>query len=319
MVEFRYVSDIHVNWFMQPMNWSFLHDENPQRIFRDKMGLFDSFAGKGNLIIAGDLVESKEWDWLEYCIRILCKQNDRVIYVPGNHDFYDHSFGEYDKYKKKSSLNKLKNFYWLDNESVVIDGVKIVGSSLWYREPPDNIVIKFGDYSGQLVTIKEASEKLSVTEERIRELCNEGNACCYYDKYWLDFNSIILKSRTDIYDRNKKSIEFLNKEVDKDCLVITHTCPSMNSVHPMFRTGPSSRDNRFFVCDMEKLILEKKPKFWVHGHTHKPFDYMIGKTHVVCNPFGYYGQNENPDFSFDKKIVIGENGKEREGINEKVN
>jgi len=30
-------------------------------------------------------------------------------------------------------------------------------------------------------------------------------------------------------------------------------------------------------------------KLWVHGHTHDPYDYVIGETRVVCNPRGYIG------------------------------
>ena len=45
--------------------------------------------------------------------------------------------------------------------------------------------------------------------------------------------------------------------------------------------------NRFFVSDETPLILDKKPRLWVHGHTHLTCDYMLGETRVVCNPHGY--------------------------------
>jgi predicted phosphodiesterase len=32
-------------------------------------------------------------------------------------------------------------------------------------------------------------------------------------------------------------------------------------------------------------------KYWVHGHTHTPFDYMIEGCRVICNPCGYPGQD----------------------------
>lgn len=35
-----------------------------------------------------------------------------------------------------------------------------------------------------------------------------------------------------------------------------------------------------------------------HGHTHTPFDYLIGDCRVICNPSGYPGQDTgfNPNF-----------------------
>lgn len=45
--------------------------------------------------------------------------------------------------------------------------------------------------------------------------------------------------------------------------------------------------NAFFLCDMEALIEERKPHWWIHGHTHEPCDYRLGATRVVANPRGY--------------------------------
>jgi hypothetical protein len=37
------------------------------------------------------------------------------------------------------------------------------------------------------------------------------------------------------------------------------------------------------------IIGHPQIKFWTHGHTHDPFDYMIGSTRILCNPRGYFG------------------------------
>ena len=44
-----------------------------------------------------------------------------------------------------------------------------------------------------------------------------------------------------------------------------------------------------FILDHPEIVL------WTHGHTHEPFDYMIGTTRIVCNPRGYAGHDENAD------------------------
>jgi predicted MPP superfamily phosphohydrolase len=76
-------------------------------------------------------------------------------------------------------------------------------------------------------------------------------------------------------------------------IVLSHMLPSFKSVAPKY-TGFTT--NSFFVNDCEDEILEKQPTLWLHGHTHVPFDYKIGKTRIYCNPLGYEREGENPDF-----------------------
>ena len=55
--------------------------------------------------------------------------------------------------------------------------------------------------------------------------------------------------------------------------------------------------NCFFACpEAEAILLEKAPRLWVHGHTHDSLDYQLGKTRVLCNPFGYAGVEMNASF-----------------------
>lgn len=105
-----------------------------------------------------------------------------------------------------------------------------------------------------------------------------------------------------VYVENKRAVEWLWRAVKRDDVVITHHLPSYKSVHPKYKNSPL---NAFFVCDVERLILEKKPRLWIHGHTHESCDYFIGETRVVCNPFGYARIEENQSFDFGKIIEVG--------------
>ena len=68
-------------------------------------------------------------------------------------------------------------------------------------------------------------------------------------------------------------------------VVLSHHLPSPQSTPEMYR---GSEINRFFVSDERDLILTRKPRYWVHGHTHTPCRYPFGdSTEVVCNPYGY--------------------------------
>lgn len=81
-----------------------------------------------------------------------------------------------------------------------------------------------------------------------------------------------------------ESRDFLQKNVRSDDIVITHHLPSEWSVADRYKNDPL---NCYFLGDVHHIIVEKQPKAWVHGHTHDPCDYKIGKTRVVCNPLGY--------------------------------
>lgn len=99
--------------------------------------------------------------------------------------------------------------------------------------------------------------------------------------------------RGEVYQENERAIAFLEGTVQADDIVVTHHLPSSKSTPWRFR---GSHINRFFVCDMEPLIKVAQPKLWVHGHTHDSCDYAIGKTRVVCNPYGYVGYQLNSEF-----------------------
>lgn len=85
-------------------------------------------------------------------------------------------------------------------------------------------------------------------------------------------------------EKNRKFVAWLNEELREGDIVVTHHLPSDQSTPLKWRGSPTQP---WFVCDMEGLILERKPAYWIHGHTHTRCDYMIGQTRVICNPVGY--------------------------------
>ncbi len=104
-----------------------------------------------------------------------------------------------------------------------------------------------------------------------------------------------------VYEENARCVEFLTREMRPGDVVVTHYLPSWKSVAPEHEGSPL---NAFFVCDVERLIAERQPALWVHGHTHSSLDYKIGETRVVCNPFGYLGHDMNPAWKPDLRIEV---------------
>jgi len=74
-------------------------------------------------------------------------------------------------------------------------------------------------------------------------------------------------------------------------VVVGHHSPSKLSTKPQYEkdwemNGGYSSDLTDFIMDHSEIAL------WVHGHTHHNFDYMLGKTRILCNPRGYAGYEQ---------------------------
>jgi Icc-related predicted phosphoesterase len=87
-----------------------------------------------------------------------------------------------------------------------------------------------------------------------------------------------------VYDRNRVFRERASYIIDKNTIVVTHHLPSYCCVDPIYK---DSVLNRFFVCNMDWIISNEQPKYWLHGHTHEKVDVKLGETRVIANPFGY--------------------------------
>ncbi len=68
----------------------------------------------------------------------------------------------------------------------------------------------------------------------------------------------------------------------KDSVIITHNAPSFRSANDNHNSLTSA-----FCNNMDMLVERSEAKLWIHGHTHRSCDYMIGKTRVVSNQVGH--------------------------------
>ncbi len=103
------------------------------------------------------------------------------------------------------------------------------------------------------------------------------------EREFIDFKSSLPGLRPWVWDQQKLFEERFHA-VGPDTVVVSHHLPTAKSTPPEFRGSPH---DHFFMCDMLSAICERKPKLWLHGHTHTPCDYSVGPTRVVCHPRGY--------------------------------
>jgi len=228
------------------------------------------------VILAGDIARPREAvSWASGFAK-------PVLYVPGNHEFYGGSIAG--TVKELKQLCAATNIHVLDNNQVIVDGVRFLGTTLWTD------FMLFGKGEQRSAAIKEAL-RLMYDFSKIRA----GDA------------SEIPFSPADSEALFKTQAGWLETRLNDPfpgpTVVITHHAPSPKSIHPRFA---DSLLNACFVSDAERLIDGSRARLWIHGHTHDSFDYCLNGTRVVCNPRGYArnGVNENPLFDANFLVEI---------------
>lgn len=230
------------------------------------------------LIIAGDFDETKRSRY-RTDIEKLCKQFKNVVLVPGNHEYYGSNI-----HKTHSVLqtmdDEIENFIFLQDRSIWIDDVFIVGSTLWTDFNKDPLVkfdarLKMNDYKHIRNGPPEEGWKRKLTVEDV-ELMH------YKSKKYIE--SAVDTERTKVHN-------------DIKVVVVTHHAPSYQSVASRYKNDTL---NACYCNHMDKFVEDLQANVWIHGHVHNSFDYTIGETRVICNPRGYEsysGANENFDYN----------------------
>lgn len=99
----------------------------------------------------------------------------------------------------------------------------------------------------------------------------------------------------------------LSKPFEGPTVVVTHHAPAAGSVAQRYAGDALTPA---FVSELPQAMFEV-PSLWVHGHTHSPFDYRMGRCRVVSNPRGYRLRDsslENHRFNpgFTVTLAVGE-------------
>lgn len=81
-------------------------------------------------------------------------------------------------------------------------------------------------------------------------------------------------------------------------IILTHHAPSAKSINARYHGYPDSVLNPCFASNLDWLVEQLAPKYWIHGHMHDPTEYKIGETTVLCNPKGYPRENPHWDWLY---------------------
>lgn len=218
-----------------------------------------------------------------------CSTNFKyVLYVMGNHEHYHGDFAT-SADTLRTALKEYPNIHFMDKESITIEDVTFIGGTLWTdmnKEDPHTLYSIKG-YMNDFKIIQNSSRKVTFKDEAGKFHEREARFC-----------------PEDTVEDHKAMLAFIDASTNdntKKYVVIGHHSPSKLSTHPRYKEEVMV--NGAYSSDLSEFILDRPQiKLWTHGHTHDPYDYMIGSTRIVCNPRGYINYEEIAD-NFEFKLL----------------
>jgi len=221
------------------------------------------------VVLAGDVnLGTKGIEWIKKAI-----PKKPVIYVLGNHEYYKGSYPKTLNKIKEAALNS--NVHVLENSFVDIDDIRFHGSTLWtdfsiFGNPAQYGMLcqpKMNDYK-MIRRDPSYSKMRTIDTFKIHQL----------SKQWL--------------------VESLEDSKGLKNIVVTHHAPSIQSVPEHYKEDPLTAA---YASDLEDLIAEYQPLYWIHGHIHTPCRYKMGETEIICNPHGYIDEKYN---GYDRELIV---------------
>lgn len=249
----------------------------------------------GDIMVAQDLHDHPEMDYGMYSnvnladlgrrqqtalrfrdfLKRVSFQFPHVVYVAGNHEFY-HGKWMQTLEVLAGECAKHPNIYFLERGCKKIDDVTFVGGTLWTN-------MNKGD---------------PLTLHASRDMMND------FRLIRKEFEGYTTLKPYDTTLRHQQTLDYIRNIVaekgDEKFVVVGHHSPSFQSCHDNYKDDKLM--NGCYHSDLSEFIMDRPQiKLWTHGHTHHPFDYVIGETRVVCNPRGYAGYE---DTGWNPNIVI---------------
>lgn len=208
-----------------------------------------------------------------------------VVYVPGNHEYYDSSLAEIeDRFRQQAG--KYPNISVLAPGCCELFGVRFIGCTLWT------------DY------------ELFGAAHRDLAMAICGKSIPDHMAITVDGDSPFTPAvALTLHQAQRQWLQsMLAEPFDGKTVVITHHAPSPLSLHPRFAKDITSAG---FISNLSDLLGQAD--LHIHGHTHHSFDYRFQKTRVVANPKGYSKgakwasspeDMEHENSSFDQRFTV---------------
>ncbi len=247
---------------------------------RPRWSLPDAFSPFDVAVFAGDVDGS-----VERSVRRLDAApglaGRPIVFVPGNHEFYRGNLaGRLAEGKAACAGTRI---HLLDRGTVVLDGVRFVGATLWT------------DYAffGEVAADMAACGRI-LNDHRFIEVGPPDAR-----RRFMPEDAAALHAGDRAFIEATLAVPFAGATV-----VVTHHAPHRGSVADRFARDPITAG---FVSDLSAVMEGGRPALWIHGHVHDKFDYGVGATRVLANPKGYGPEDDESgpeNAAFDAGLIV---------------
>ncbi|MFD1711494.1 metallophosphoesterase [Ottowia sp. GY511] len=200
-----------------------------------------------------------------------------VVYVPGNHEYDALDFD--DSHARLRETAERLGLIWLERETRVLDGVRLVGTTLWTdfdalapRGPTASLTAQLTAREKAFRAANHYLRMAATTRAGLPFLAEEMREQALVCQDWLR------AALAEPYDAGPT-------------VVITHFAPSLRSADPRYGLTPGTAG---FCNALDEWLLQAD--LWLHGHLHCALDYRVGRCRVVANPLGYASKGEQAAF-----------------------
>ena len=211
-----------------------------------------------------------------------------VVMIAGNHEFYGAAIDR--EIAKLKAAAEHKRVTFLDNEEIVLAGVRILGATLW----TDFRLFADGDDARA-----EADASRCVGG-------GGGPAIADFRRIRAADDGGRLFSPRNAARLHDESVAWLDRRLSEPyggpTIVMTHHAPAARCVPLRYAHDVLSCA---FASRLEWLIEKHQPDLWLWGHIHDSYDFRMGRTRMISNPRGYVTDEPNPSFQPGLVIEIG--------------
>lgn len=219
------------------------------------------------LALLGDVGSFAKPEMLLTFLNTVATQFERVLFVPGNHEWYSAAFAG-DRTTLQAAVEKRlpANVTLLNNTTTMVGDVKVLGTTLWSHVPEDAAVVVTRGLNDYAMIWESPQQPISV------HTTNRWHA---------------------------EAVRFLEAEMVPGCVVLTHHAPLMHGTSsPQYAQSPWKSA---FATNLSPLFTQVHT--WAFGHTHWCCDMTVNTTRIVSNQLGYARENTG-GFDWGKCIEV---------------
>ena len=219
-----------------------------------------------------------------------------VLFVPGNHE-YDGMDFDAAHLRLRETCDRL-GLIWLERESVVLSGVRFVGTTLWTDFDA------LAPTAADIPTVKGTASAANPLAQMLKSRDKAFRAANYYLRKTLTTRKGEPWLAESLREQALLCQSWLREALEQPfagtTVVVTHFAPSLRSADPRYGLTPGTAGFCNSLDDMLPLA-----QWWLHGHLHATSDYTAQGCRVIANPLGYARKNEQLAFKPDSLIEVG--------------